>query len=326
MSKQTRNYKLIEDAISGLQLQGMPRELYEPQRYIMEMGGKRMRPLLTLMACELFGGRAEDALPAALGIELFHNFSLVHDDIMDQAPIRRNKPTVHEKWSSHVAILSGDAMLIKAMQQFEKLPVAEMALVLPLFNRTALQVCEGQQFDMNYEQQSSVSITDYIRMIELKTAVLLACSLQIGAILGKAGTSDAALLYDFGKNAGIAFQLQDDLLDVFADPDKFGKQPGGDIISNKKTFLLLKALEVSASMPYKKEELLNWIHAPVSDPVHKVEAVKDIYNTLNIRKLAMEEMNRYYEKGLDALKAIPVSEDKKSDLYRLVEELRIREI
>ena len=300
--------------------------MYEPMKYVLEVGGKRMRPLLTLLACDLFGGSSMVALPAALAIELFHNFSLVHDDIMDRAPLRRNRATVHEKWNSNVAILSGDALLIKALQQFEKLPSELMAKVLPVFNVTALKVCEGQQFDMNYEKLSQVSIADYIRMIELKTAALLAGGLQIGALIGKATTEDAGLIYDFGRSIGIAFQLQDDLLDIYADPKKFGKQPGGDIISNKKTYLLLKALELSAHMPYKREELLHWIQATPVDPMEKVAAVKDIYDTLQVRSRANQEMNLYYEKGLEALDRISVEKKKKNDLYDLVEKLRIREI
>jgi geranylgeranyl diphosphate synthase type II len=326
MNKQEAYLQGIDEGIAALRFIEQPSELYEPMQYVLRMGGKRMRPLLTLMACEMFGGKAEEAMPAALGIELFHNFSLVHDDIMDQAPLRRNQPTVHEKWNSHVAILSGDAMLIKAIQQFEKLDPLVMARVLPLFTATALKVCEGQQFDMNYEKQALVSIPAYIRMIELKTAALLASSLQIGAVIGNATKENASGMYTFGQNIGIAFQLQDDLLDVYADPEKFGKQTGGDIVSNKKTFLLLKTLELSASMPYKKEELLQWMQAPVAHAKQKVEAITSIYDSLQVRTLANQEMNRYYEKGLMALKAIRVAEEKKDDLYRLVEQLRIREI
>ncbi len=326
MSKANAYHELIEEGLSSINFASRPVELYEPMKYVLEVGGKRIRPLLTLLACDLFEGSSTEALPAALAIELFHNFSLVHDDIMDCAPLRRNRATVHEKWNSNIAILSGDALLIKALQQFEKLPSELMAKVLPVFNLTALKVCEGQQFDMNYEKLSQVSIAEYIRMIELKTAVLLAGALQIGALIGKATTEDAGLIYEFGRNIGIAFQLQDDLLDIYADPEKFGKQPGGDIISNKKTFLLLKALEMSAQMPYKREELLHWIEASPLDPMEKVAAVKDIYDTLQVRSRANEEMNRYYEKGLEAFGRISVGKEKKNDLYSLVEKLRIREI
>lgn len=319
-----------------------------------------MRPLLTLLACDLFDGNVNDALNPALGIELFHNFSLIHDDIMDNAPLRRNKPAVHQKWNSNIAILSGDAMLVKAyelicssglypeLNSTKQNPGSSSGLnprssglhpehksanlhsdciveVLKIFNETALHVCEGQQLDMNYEKLSSVSIAQYIKMIELKTAVLLAGALKIGAIIAGARPEDAERIYGFGKNIGVAFQLQDDILDVYADESKFGKQKGGDIIANKKTFLLLKSIELAKLNPYKKEELQQWIHAPQFDPQQKVEAVTAIYDFLNVRKIAHNEVMSYYDKGIKLLNEIPGNESKKKNLTALVESLINRE-
>jgi geranylgeranyl diphosphate synthase type II len=320
-----RYQELIEDGLNRIPLSGKPIELYEPIRYMIALGGKRMRPALALFACDLFDGKTEDVLEAALGLELFHNFTLVHDDIMDKAPLRRNKPTVHEKWDQSIAILSGDAMFVKAYQQICKVGAAHLAEVMDIFNETALFVCEGQQLDMNYEQVSGIRIKEYLKMIELKTAVLLAGSLKIGAVIGGAKAEDAKRLYEFGKHIGIAFQLQDDILDVYGDAGKFGKQTGGDIISNKKTFLLLKAMEVSERMPYKREELVQWINAPTFNPKDKVEAVTEIYNFLNIRSLAREEMETHYQKGLKFLEEIPAAAHKKLALKQMADSLMVRE-
>jgi geranylgeranyl diphosphate synthase type II len=325
MNKFEHYQHVIEEGLSHIPLSGKPPELYEPIRYMLALGGKRMRPVLTLFGCDLFDGQTDLALPAALGLELFHNFTLVHDDIMDKAPLRRNKPTVHEKWDQSIGILSGDAMFVKACQQMCRVEPAHLVEVMRIFNETALFVCEGQQLDMNYEKQHKIRIQEYLKMIELKTAVLLAGSLKIGAVIGGAKAEDANALYEFGKHLGIAFQLQDDILDVYGDAGIFGKQTGGDIISNKKTFLLLKAIEVSERMPYKREELLQWINAPHFDPKDKVEAVTEIYNFLNIRSLARAEMETHYQKGLKLLNDIPVSEEKKLTLKQLADSLMVRE-
>ncbi|MBI2269992.1 MAG: polyprenyl synthetase family protein [Bacteroidetes bacterium] len=308
-------------------LNGQPVELYEPLKYTLSLGGKRMRPLLSLLACDLFDGNVSDALNPALGIELFHNFSLIHDDIMDNAPLRRNKPTVHQKWNLNTAILSGDAMLVKAYELISTsgCDPGRKIEVLKIFNETALKVCEGQQLDMNYEKLLSVTIGQYIKMIELKTAALLAGALKIGAVTGGARPEDADRIYEFGKNIGIAFQLQDDILDVYADKEKFGKQKGGDIIANKKTFLLLKSIELAKLNPYKKEELQQWIYAPSFDPQQKVEAVTAIYDFLNVRKLANAEVTGYYNKGIELLNEIPCDESKRRNLVALVESLISRE-
>lgn len=314
------------------ELKGSPNELYEPIRYMLSLGGKRIRPLLTLLACDLFDSDVQRAVNPALGMELFHNFSLIHDDIMDNAPLRRSKPTVHQKWNPGVAILSGDAMLVKAYQLICK-PESDSVTpdcilnVLAIFNATALSVCEGQQLDMNYEKLDSVSIAQYIKMTELKTASLIAGCLKTGAIVAGAKAEDADRIYEFGKNIGIAFQLQDDILDAYGAEAKFGKQKGGDIIANKKTFLLLKALEISKHNAYKREELQQWIYSPVTDKdaKQKVESVTAIYDFLNVRKLAEEEMLNYYKKGLSFLEKIPVNEIKKENLKKFIESLINRE-
>ena len=301
-----------------------PANLYDPIKYTLSLGGKRMRPLLVMIGCDLFDGNTEEALPAAIAVELFHNFTLIHDDIMDNAPLRRNKQTIHEKWNNNVAILGGDAMMVKAYEYLAKTKPELLPGILKVFNSIALQVCEGQQLDMDYEKQFSVASAQYMNMITLKTAVLLAGSLKMGAIIGGARNEDADRLYEFGKNIGIAFQLQDDILDVYADAASFGKQKGGDIISNKKTFLLIKALELSNLNSYKKEELLQWIHAPQFIPQEKVEAVTEIYNFLNVKKIAEVEMDKYYRSALQYLHQIPVNEEKINELAVFTEGLMSR--
>lgn len=319
-------HQQIEQAIKESKYGSNPKELYDPIEYIMSLGGKRMRPILVMMACDLFDGDTTKALHPALAIEIFHNFTLVHDDIMDKAPLRRNKETVHIKWNDNIAILSGDAMMVKAYQEICKAEPEQLPELLKIFNDTALKVCEGQQMDMNYESLLKVSIPQYIKMIELKTAVLLAGALKIGALIGGAREEDAQHLYDFGKHIGIAFQLQDDILDVYANADKFGKQKGGDIIANKKTFLLLKAMEMAENNRYLKEELQQWIAAPQFDPNEKVEAVTNIYNFLNVKELARNEMQKQYELGISALKQIPANEEKKQALIAFADSLMVREV
>lgn len=301
-----------------------PKELYSPISYILSLGGKRMRPALVLAGCEVFGGDVSTAINAALAIEVFHNFTLVHDDIMDKAPVRRNKPTVHKKWDEGVAILSGDAMMVQAYQLMCKTDAAVLSQVLDVFSATAIQVCEGQQLDMNYEKSHKISIPQYLHMIHLKTAVLLGASLKIGALAGGARMEDAQRLYEFGNNIGLAFQLQDDILDVYGG-EQFGKQVGGDIISNKKTWLLIKAMELTTGNRYMAEELQQWIFAPQFDPAEKVKAVTEIYNFLNVRRLAENEMTKYYERGLKCLEEIPVSQDKKQPLIDFAGSLMVRQ-
>lgn len=321
----SRHHQLIEDSLSVFsdRLPAVPEKLYEPIRYTLKKGGKRMRPLLVITGCDLFGGDLKQAIPAAAGIELFHNFTLLHDDIMDNAPIRRGHPAVHAKWNTNVAILSGDAMLVEAYRQMALCPAQVLPQVLDLFSKTALEVCEGQQFDMDFETMPSVTIADYLRMIELKTAVLLACALKTGALCAGAAEEEAQKLYEFGRLTGIAFQLHDDILDVYADGAKFGKQTGGDIISNKKTFLLLKAFELADA--YRREELGQWIHAPQFVPREKVAAVKSIYDFLGVRLHAEEEMNRHYTRALDILASVKADAVKKKELRDFCDALMVRE-
>jgi len=313
--------KFIGKAIEALNLPSTPANLYEPIRYFLNLGGKKMRPVLTLMGCELFNPDYSNAKDAALAVELFHNFSLIHDDIMDEAPLRRGHETVHQKWNSNVGILSGDALLIVAYQKIATYKSELIGELLPLFNQTALQVCEGQQYDMDFESRDNVSITEYIEMIKFKTAVLLGCSLQMGAIIGGANKTDAKELYNFGVNLGLAFQLQDDILDVYADKNKFGKQVGGDIISNKKTFLLLKAFEDANTNQLKT---LNNLFSE-TDNTTKVNGVKTIYSELNIKEKAEHKMNEFYTIALNNLDAIQISDSKKKPLLNLAYFLMGRE-
>lgn len=316
----------IEQAIKGKSYGSNPKELYEPISYIMSLGGKRLRPVLVFIACDLFDGDTSKALHPSLAIELFHNFTLVHDDLMDNAPLRRSQPTVHEKWNDNIAILSGDAMMVRAYQELCKTEDSSLPKLLEIFSDTAVKVCEGQQYDMNYESMQKVSIAQYIKMIELKTAVLLGGALKIGAVIGGAREEDAQNLYDFGKHIGIAFQLQDDILDVYADAEKFGKQKGGDIIANKKTYLLLKAIEMSEGNRYMKEELHQWINAPQFDAKEKVEAVTSIYNFLNVKELAGTEMKKHYDLAIACLKNIPADESKKQNLIAFADSLMVRDM
>lgn len=282
-----------------------------------------MRPVLVLVATELFGGDIKKAIDAAIGIELFHNFTLMHDDIMDKAPLRRGKPTVHEKWNESAAILSGDVMFVEAYKLMIKVDDSILRKVLDIFSNTASGVCQGQQEDMNFEQRDDVSIDEYIGMIRKKTAVLLAGSMQIGALIGGADKEQSELVYSFGENLGIAFQLQDDILDVYGDPEKFGKQVGGDIISNKKTFLLIKALELAKGEI--ADELNYWLNLESFDTEAKVSTVSLIYNKLKVKELAETEMVHYAGKALAALDKINASDSNKKLLRAFAEQLLIRE-
>ncbi|MBU2045104.1 MAG: polyprenyl synthetase family protein [Bacteroidetes bacterium] len=261
--------QIIDQAVKDTTYPSEPKELYEPISYLMALGGKRLRPAMVLMATDLFGGDIQEALAPALAVELFHNFTLMHDDIMDKAPLRRGQPTVHAKWNEAVAILSGDVMFVKAYKMMIQVKPDILSPVLEVFNQTAVGVCEGQQIDMNFERRAEVSIPEYVEMIRLKTAVLVGGALKIGALIGNASEKDAQLLYEFGENLGIAFQLQDDILDVYGDPEKFGKQVGGDIISNKKTFLLIKALELAEGETAKS--LNHWLNLTQFDAEAKVK-------------------------------------------------------
>ena len=314
---------IISDAVDKLSYPKYPEQLYEPLTYILSIGGKRMRPALLLMACELFGGDINKAIPPALAIEVFHNFTLMHDDIMDNAPLRRGKTTVHERWNQNVAILSGDVMLIEGYKLMMQVEDHLLRQILDIFNTTAVGVCEGQQIDMEFETRNVVDIEEYINMIRLKTAVVLGGALKIGALIGGASQVDADLLSEFGMQLGIAFQLQDDILDVYGDPEKFGKQVGGDIISNKKTYLLIKALELAeGELAIELGSLLNASHL---DNNTKVAGVTNVYNELDIRQHAETAMQGYADKAFEALKKINLQEEHKQYLQDFADGLLVRE-
>ncbi len=286
-----------------------PHQLYDPIKYILSLGGKRIRPALTLMVCDFFGSDFKKAMSAALAVELFHNFSLIHDDIMDNAPLRRGKKTVHEKWDVNTAILSGDAMLILAYRFFENYEPQMFQELAKLFSETALQVCEGQQHDMDFETRDDVTLVEYIRMIDHKTAVLLGAAMKMGAIVAEATESDKDKIYQFGRNLGIAFQLQDDYLDVFGNPETFGKQVGGDIISNKKTFLYLMAVGQGSSA--QAEELEHLFSINPKDPTDKISTVKEIFLTSGAAEATQIEIEKYSNLAYSLLKEINISEEKK---------------
>jgi geranylgeranyl diphosphate synthase type II len=314
---------IIEEAVNKLAFPGNPAALYEPISYILSLGGKRMRPALLLMACDLFGGDVEAAISPALAIEIFHNFTLMHDDIMDNAPLRRGVVTVHERWNKNVGILSGDVMLVQSYKLMMQVEERLLRTVLDVFNATAVGVCEGQQLDMEFEDRNDVGIEEYINMIRFKTAVLLGGALKIGAIIGGADSEDAELLGNFGEHLGIAFQLQDDILDVYGDPEKFGKQVGGDIISNKKTYLLIKALELADAGQTKG--LRDWINLKQFDHTEKVGSVTAIYNLLEVRQYAENTMQAYTDRAFEALNAISLSDERKQYLRDFADGLLVRE-
>jgi geranylgeranyl diphosphate synthase type II len=287
-----------------------PASLYEPNEYFLGLGGKRVRPVLCLMGNELFDEIIPDAWHAATAIELFHNFTLIHDDIMDKAPLRRGKQTVHTKYNDSTALLAGDVMLVRAYEYLNKISSAYLSKVLSLFNRTAIEVCEGQQMDMDYESQSNVGMNDYLRMIELKTSVALAASLKVGGLLGGGGERNQNLLYEFGKKLGIAFQVQDDYLDAFGDKNKTGKQVGGDILANKKTFLLIHAME-SASHKKELEQLIK------TNPNDKVKKVLAVYKDCKADEWALQLKNKYFDEALTHLEDIAVLSKRKEPLREL---------
>lgn len=316
--------EIIGNSISDIDLNRSPKELYEPISYTFSLGGKRLRPALCLLACDMVGGKIENALLSAIGVEIFHNFTLLHDDIMDRAPIRRGQPTVYKKWDENVAILSGDTMMALAYEYIIKAPEKNLTDVLSVFNQTAIEVCEGQQYDMNFESRNDVTIDEYINMIRLKTAVLVAGSLKIGAIIGGADKAMAKKLYKFGENIGIAFQLKDDLLDVFSDVEKFGKATGGDILSNKKTFLYLKAFELASGDQHNELKELFISDTKIQDQ-EKISRVKTIYNDLNIKIETEKQIEAYYQKAKDFLEQIDIDPAKKIELIKFAESLKRRE-
>lgn len=313
--------KRIEQAITEIQYPTYPASLYEPISYIMSLGGKRIRPTMLLMSVDLFNGDLSAGIPAALAIETFHNFTLVHDDIMDNAPLRRGKKTVHEKWGTNTAILSGDVMMVEANKHLTNVDVSVLKPALDTFNLTAQGVCEGQQLDMEFETRDDVSIEEYIDMIRLKTAVLLGGAMKLGAIVSNAGEEEAELIYQFGENLGIAFQLQDDILDVYGDPVKFGKQVGGDIISDKKTFLRLKLQELAAADDLSK--LIN--QTENTDNKDKIEVITRLYDRYKIREVASDRMKHYLDLAFQALEKINTPIARKAELINIANQLMNRE-
>ncbi|WP_026704688.1 polyprenyl synthetase family protein [Flavobacterium soli] len=301
-----------------------PKNLYEPIDYILALGGKRIRPILTLMTAEIFGDDYKKALPAALAVEVFHNFSLVHDDIMDDAPLRRGKETVHEKWNLNTGILSGDAMLILAYQYFEQYEPKVFRDLAKLFSKTAIEVCEGQQWDVDFENREDVTIPEYLKMIQYKTAVLVAAAMKMGAIIAETSEENCNLIYDFGLNLGLAFQLQDDYLDAFGDPETFGKQVGGDIIENKKTYLYLKAQEFANAT--QKEELMHLFSIHPQDNTEKINSVKEIFNATGASEVTKKAIQEFTLKAFDTLQKINIDNEKKDILKSFGENLMGRKV
>ncbi len=309
-----KKYNLVlQEYLDNAVVHNEPTQLYDPIKYILSLGGKRLRPVLTLMVSDFFGNDFKKAIHAALAVELFHNFSLIHDDIMDNAPLRRGKKTVHEKWDTNTAILSGDAMLILAYRFFENYEPSMFQELAKVFSETALQVCEGQQHDMNFETRYDVTLEEYIAMINHKTAVLLGAAMKMGAIVGEASEGDKEKIYQFGRNLGIAFQLQDDYLDVFGDPETFGKQVGGDIISNKKTILYLLAID--ASTQAQADELEHLFSINPNDPTDKISTVKEIFVASGAAAKTQDEIKNYSNLAYSILDEIAVSDEKK-ELFR----------
>ena len=315
----SRLLALIGQDIENIDLPVKPPELYQPIRYMLDMGGKRLRPLLVLLAYGLYRDDPEKIVSIANTVEIFHNFTLMHDDIMDDAPLRRGKPSVHEKWDQRVGILSGDVMLVKAYERLQEVDQSKFYPVLKAFNQCAAEVCEGQQLDMNFESNDRVSEDDYLEMIRLKTAVLVGFSLELGAILADAPVNQRRLLKDFGINIGLGFQLKDDLLDVYGDQSKFGKQVGGDIISNKKTYLLIKALETATDSLANK--LTHWLGKKNFVKSEKVIAVTAIYDELEIKKLAQQKMDHYFQTAFTALDQLDLSQERSAELRSFTDSL-----
>lgn len=312
----------IEAELSDYPFGSRPAELYEPIRYILSIGGKRMRPILVLLAAQALDDQWYKYLKPAVGLEVFHNFTLMHDDIMDQAPLRRGKPTVHRKWNEHIALLAGDAMLIKTYRFFEDIPDQQYRQAIHMFNRCALEVCEGQQLDMNFEAQTDVSVKAYLEMISLKTAALLGFGLAFGTFLAGGSDPDVRHMEQLGINLGIGFQLKDDLLDVFGDQEKFGKQVGGDIIANKKTYLLLRAIEKAG--PAEREILQKWLHKKEFDPIEKVNAIKNIYQKLSIQSDTEKLIDHFHTKAFNELEMMEIKSEKKEFIRVFFEDLLAR--
>ena len=323
--KGIENYAIsLQNYLDEIVIVKDPEQLYKPIKYIVSLGGKRLRPILTLMACDFFYKDYKKALPAALALELFHNFSLIHDDIMDEAPLRRGKETVHYKWDLNTGILSGDAMLILAYQLFENYEPQKFSELAKLFSTTALQVCEGQQYDVDFETRNDVTIPEYLKMIEYKTAVLLGAAMKMGAIVADAPEDCKENSYEFGRNLGIAFQLQDDYLDCFGNPETFGKQIGGDIIANKKTRLYLKTLENSNA---SDAEILRQLFTETpKDPTEKIKKVKELYLDSGAADESLQEIVNYTKKANEIIERLSVSEENKGNLRAFSDQLMTRKV
>lgn len=301
-----------------------PKGLYAPIEYVLSLGGKRIRPVLMLLSYQLYKEQVDDILPQAAGLETYHNYTLLHDDLMDHADMRRNKPTVHKVWDENTAILSGDAMLVLAYRLMGDCPDRYLKQVMDVFGQTALEICEGQQWDMEFETRNDVTVAEYIEMIRLKTSVLLSAALKIGALMGGASEADARKLYDFGIKMGLAFQLQDDYLDVYGDPAVFGKNIGGDILCNKKTFMLINALALADGQ--QRTELERWIAGTGFCPEEKIKAVTELYNKIGIGRICEEKIEAYYAEGLALLDEVAAPSEKKEELRTFVCRLMNRKV
>lgn len=314
----------VNEFIAGLSYDRKPESIYAPIKYVLSIGGKRIRPVLMLLSYNLYKDNPESILMQACALETYHNYTLLHDDLMDNADVRRGMPTVHRKWDANTAILSGDSMLVLAYQRMAQCDPAKLKPVLDLFTETALEIGEGQQYDMDFERRTDVTEDEYIEMIRLKTSVLLACAMKIGAILADAPAGDADALYRFGEQIGLAFQLQDDLLDVYGDPAVFGKAIGGDIVSNKKTYMLINAYQRAGEA--QRAELMRWMTAGDFDRAEKVAAVTRLYDELGIRSLCEARINQYFDRANDCLSAVGVADARKEQLRRFAQEMMHREV
>lgn len=322
MLKSEEVLSVVNEAIKSLPFNRQPASLYEPVKYVLSIGGKRMRPVLMLLAYNLFKENPQSILNQACALETYHNYTLLHDDLMDNADLRRGHETVHKRWDANTAILSGDSMLVLAFQQMAQCPEDKLKAVLDLFTETALEIGEGQQYDMDFEHRMDVREDEYIEMIRLKTSVLLACALKMGALLADASTEDANLLYKFGEQIGLAFQLQDDFLDVYGDTKVFGKAIGGDIVSNKKTFMLINAF--LRANEQQRAELHRWVEATEFDEQEKIAAVTRLYNEIGIDKLAQERIDHYFKQSLACLEAVKIDAERKANLTAYVYKLMKR--
>lgn len=322
MNNSTEILKLINQYLEQLPYDRRPQSLYEPIQYVLSLGGKRIRPVLMLLSYELFRENSEAILPQACALETYHNYTLLHDDLMDNADVRRGKATVHRRWDANTAILSGDSMLVLAYQRMAQCSAEKLPQVMSLFTETALEIGEGQQYDMDFEHRNDVREEEYIEMIRLKTSVLLACATKMGALLADADERDAELLYKFGEKFGLAFQLQDDFLDVYGDPAIFGKAIGGDIVSNKKTFMLINALNRADAQ--QRAELIHWIEATDFDRQEKVAALTRLYNIIGVDRLAQDRIAHYFDESLKYLDAVGVPEERKTALRAYANEMMNR--